>query len=330
MKPIFGRGPSLQLRLFLAVVASVSLILLDSKLNLLSPYRVFLNSLVSPLQYVANAPSQLLDTVAEKVVSREQLQAQNKELEQQIFLVRSDLLLMDNLKEENNRLRKLLGSPLRGDARKMVAEIMEVDSDPFTHQVVIDKGSLNGVFEGQPVVNDQGVVGQVLRVGSTTSRILLITDISHGIPVRVQRNDMRTLANGTGELDKLDIPFIPHSTDIQEGDVLVTSGLGGRFPEGYPVATIEKFEYDQGMPYARVQASPVVALDRIRYLLLLWPDDKSKQGLNPVPLNDSESESDPEQEAPTTESPSEAEASNEASSNEQTEAETATSEATNG
>ncbi|MCE2572119.1 rod shape-determining protein MreC [Motilimonas eburnea] len=289
MKPMFGRGPSLQLRLLLAVVASVSLIFLDSKLDLFSPYRVFLNSLVSPLQYMANAPSQLLDTVADKVISREQLQAKNKELEHQVFLVRSDLLQMEHLKEENKRLRQLLGSPVRQDARKMVAEIMEVDSDPFTHQVVIDKGSLNGVFEGQPVVNDQGVVGQVLRVGSTTSRVLLITDNSHGIPVRFQRNDIRALANGTGNLERLDIPFVPHSTDIQEGDVLVTSGLGGRFPEGYPIAVIERFEYDEGMPYARVDAKPVVPLDRIRYLLLLWPGEAGGPS-TPVPVNPEERE----------------------------------------
>ncbi len=271
MKPIFARGPSLQLRLLVAVVFSVSLIGLDSKLDYFSPYRVFLNSLVSPLQYMANMPSQVMDSVAEKVISREELERRNKEHEEQLFLIRSQLLRMEHLQEENSRLRELLDSPIREDARKMVAEIMEVDSDPFSHQVVIDKGTLNGVYEGQAVVNDQGVVGQVLRVGSTTSRILLISDASHGIPVRVQRNDIRAIAHGTGELDELNIPFIPSSTDIQEGDVLVTSGLGGRFPEGYPVARVNEFAYEEGMPYAKMMAKPVVSLDRIRYLLLLWP-----------------------------------------------------------
>jgi rod shape-determining protein MreD len=124
------------------------------------------------------------------------------------------------------------------------------------------------------VINDQGVIGQVLHVGSTTSRVLLITDSSHGIPVRVLRNDLRAIASGSGELDKLELRNLPRNTDVQVGDLLVTSGLGGRFPEGYPVATVTRSDYVEGKPFAQIEAKPLVALDRLRYLLLLWTDKK--------------------------------------------------------
>ena len=274
MKPIFGRGPSLQLRLFLAVIISVAAIVADSRFGVFSHVRVYLSSLVSPLQYIANAPGTLLDTMSTQVQTRSSLIEQTKQQEQQLFTLRSRLLKLDQLEHENQRLRELLGSPVHKESRKMVAELLSVDSDPFSHQVLINKGALDGVYNGQPVINDQGVVGQVLHVGSTTSRVLLITDSSHGIPVRVLRNDLRAIASGSGELDKLELRNLPRNTDVQVGDLLVTSGLGGRFPEGYPVATVTRSDYVEGKPFAQVEAKPLVALDRLRYLLLLWTDKK--------------------------------------------------------
>ncbi len=274
MKPIFGRGPSLQLRLFLAVIISIAAIVADSRFGVFTHVRVYLSSLVSPLQYMANAPGTLLDTMSTQVQTRADLIEQTKQQEQQLFTLRSRLLKMDHLEHENQRLRELLGSPVHKESRKMVAELLSVDSDPFSHQVLINKGALDGVYNGQAVINDQGVIGQVLHVGSTTSRVLLITDSSHGIPVRVLRNDLRAIASGSGELDKLELRHLPRNTAIQVGDLLVTSGLGGRFPEGYPVATVTRSEYVEGKPFAQVEAKPLVELDRLRYLLLLWTDKK--------------------------------------------------------
>lgn len=286
MKPIFGRGPSLQLRLFLAVIISVAAIVADSRFGVFSHVRVYLSSLVSPLQYIANAPGTLLDTMSTQVQTRADLIEQTKQQEQQLFTLRSRLLKMDQLEHENQRLRELLGSPVHKESRKLVAELLSVDSDPFSHQVLINKGALDGVYNGQPVINDQGVVGQVLHVGSTTSRVLLITDSSHGIPVRVLRNDLRAIASGSGELDKLELRNLPRNTDVQVGDLLVTSGLGGRFPEGYPVATVTRSDYVEGKPFAQIEAKPLVALDRLRYLLLLWTDKKpevhDKDALEPA------------------------------------------------
>lgn len=274
MKPIFGRGPSLQLRLFLAVIISIAAIVADSRFGVFTHVRVYLSSLVSPLQYIANAPGTLLDTMSTQVQTRSSLIEQTKQQEQQLLTLRSRLLKLDQLEHENQRLRELLGSPVHKESRKMVAELLSVDSDPFSHQVLINKGALDGVYNGQPVINDQGVVGQVLHVGSTTSRVLLITDSSHGIPVRVLRNDLRAIASGSGELDKLELRNLPRNTDVQVGDLLVTSGLGGRFPEGYPVATVTRSDYVEGKPFAQIEAKPLVALDRLRYLLLLWTDKK--------------------------------------------------------
>ncbi|MGE6098974.1 rod shape-determining protein MreC [Aeromonas salmonicida] len=274
MKPIFGRGPSLQLRLFLAVLISIAAIVADSRFGVFTHVRVYLSSLVSPLQYIANAPGIMLDTMSTQVQTRAGLIEQTKQQEQQLFTLRSRLLKMDHLEHENQRLRELLGSPVHKESRKMVAELLSVDSDPFSHQVLINKGALDGVYNGQPVINDQGVIGQVLHVGSTTSRVLLVTDSSHGIPVRVLRNDLRAIASGSGELDKLELRNLPRNTDVQVGDLLVTSGLGGRFPEGYPVATVTRSDYVEGKPFAQVEAKPLVALDRLRYLLLLWTDKK--------------------------------------------------------
>jgi rod shape-determining protein MreC len=223
---------------------------------------------------MANAPGTLLDTMSTQVQTRADLIEQTKQQEQQLFTLRARLLKMDQLEHENQRLRELLGSPVHKESRKMVAELLSVDSDPFSHQVLINKGALDGVYNGQAVINDQGVIGQVLHVGSTTSRVLLITDSSHGIPVRVLRNDLRAIASGSGELDKLELRNLPRNTDIQVGDLLVTSGLGGRFPEGYPVATVTRSDYVEGKPFAQVEAKPLVALDRLRYLLLLWTDKK--------------------------------------------------------
>ena len=286
MKPIFGRGPSLQLRLFLAVIISVAAIVADSRFGVFSHVRVYLSSLVSPLQYIANAPGTLLDTMSTQVQTRADLIEQTKQQEQQLFTLRSRLLKMDQLEHENQRLRELLGSPVHKESRKMVAELLSVDSDPFSHQVLINKGALDGVYNGQPVINDQGVVGQVLHVGSTTSRVLLITDSSHGIPVLVLGNDLRAIASGSGELDKLELRNLPRNTDVQVGDLLVTSGLGGRFPEGYPVATVTRSDYVEGKPFAQIEAKPLVALDRLRYLLLLWTDKKpevhDKDALEPA------------------------------------------------
>uniref|UniRef100_UPI0023803CE7 rod shape-determining protein MreC n=2 Tax=Serratia TaxID=613 RepID=UPI0023803CE7 len=179
------------------------------------------------------------------------------------------------------RLRELLGSPLRQDEHKMVTQVISTGSDPYSDQVVIDKGSDNGVYEGQPVISDKGVVGQVVAVAKVTSRVLLICDASHALPIQVLRNDIRVIAAGSGCADDLQLEHLPNNTDIRVGDVLVTSGLGGRFPEGYPVAVVSSVKVDNQRAYTVIQARPTAGLQRLRYLLLLWGADRN--GDMPLP-----------------------------------------------
>ena len=274
MKPIFSRGPSLQLRLFLAVIFAIVLIVADSRLNVFSKVRTFLDTAISPFFFVANGPRDVLDGVSDTFTSREDLQKDNQALRQELLLKSSDLLLLGQLQQENNRLRELLGSPLRGDEHKMITQVLSTESDPYSYQVVIDKGFQNGVYEGQPVINDRGVVGQVVAVARNTSRVLLICDTSHSLPIQVLRNDIRVIAVGSGCTDGLQLEYLPRDTDIRVGDVLVTSGLGGRFPEGYPVAVVSSVTIDDQRANTVIQAHPTVGLQRLRYLLLLWPSDR--------------------------------------------------------
>jgi rod shape-determining protein MreC len=174
-----------------------------------------------------------------------------------------------SLLAENEQLRKLLDAPVQTAQPKTVAELMAVDNNPYSLQVLINKGSLSGVYNSQPVIDDQGIVGQIVDVAQTTSRVLLVSDLSHAIPVRILRNNLRLIANGSGELNALNVRHVAHSADIAEGDILVTSGLGNIYPEGYPVAIIATVVRDEGQPFATVTATPLARLDRLRYLLLL-------------------------------------------------------------
>lgn len=274
MKPIFARGISNQLRLTLAIILSVILIMSN---NQLATVRNTLSSILSPLQYVANIPGSVLDWSAESFATRSMLIKQNKTLLRQQLLMSERLQRFEHLRQENERLRALLGSPVHMDDKKVVAEVMEVASDPFRHYVVLDHGSRSGVYVGQPVVDALGVVGQVIQVSELSSRVIMLSDQNHGIPVRITRNDVRLVANGSGNIDRLDLPFVSKSTDIKVGDLLVSSGLGKRFPEGYPVARVMTVKRDAGQTYATVTAQPLAALDRIRYLLLIWPESVSSQ-----------------------------------------------------
>ncbi|MBH2931807.1 rod shape-determining protein MreC [Serratia marcescens] len=281
MKPIFSRGPSLQLRLFLAVIAAIGLIVADSRLGTFVKIRNYMDTAVSPFYFLANGPRKVLDSVSETLATRQQLELENRALRQELLLKNSDILLLGQFKQENARLRELLGSPLRQDEHKMVTQVISTGSDPYSDQVVIDKGSDNGVYEGQPVISDKGVVGQVVAVAKVTSRVLLICDASHALPIQVLRNDIRVSAAGSGCADDLQLEHLPNNTDIRVGDVLVTSGLGGRFPEGYPVAVVSSVKVDNQRAYTVIQARPTAGLQRLRYLLLLWGADRN--GDMPLP-----------------------------------------------
>ncbi len=277
MKPIFGSGPSLQLRLVLAVITAIVLAYLDRNFAYVKQIRGYMHTVATPIIYVASLPDALLSSAGDYLVSRQTLREQNVMLRQQAHLNAGELQLMEQLRRENQRLRALLGSPVQQDTRKMVTEVVAVEEDPYRLRVTINRGAQHGVYLGQPILDDDGLVGQVDEVGELTSRVLLISDISHGVPVRVSRNDIRSIAVGTGKLDQLELQHVPHSAKIEPGDLLVTSGLGGRFPEGYPVARVLSVNFDESLSFASVQAQPVAQLDRLRYLLLIWPQSAEQR-----------------------------------------------------
>ncbi|MGB0214084.1 MAG: rod shape-determining protein MreC [Alteromonas oceani] len=276
MDTIFTRGPSLNIRLALALAMSVMLIVLDFKLDAFSTTRVFLNSLVSPVQYLANLPGQLLNASAQRLTSQQALIEENEQLTNRLLLQNEKLQRFEALEQENKELRRLLDAPVRQNMRKMVAELMAVDNTPYSQQIVINKGAIDGVYLGQSILDERGIVGQVMEVGTTNSRVLLISDVTHSIPVRSIRNNSRFIASGSGAIDELYLTHVAHSADIREGDVLVSSGLGEVFPEGYPVAEVTQVIRDESRPFAQVTIAPQARLNRLKYLLLLWPQTTSE------------------------------------------------------
>lgn len=280
MSPIFKHGPSAQHRLLLVLLLSTVLIIFDHHIGSFETARGYLQSLVSPLQYLATAPKRMMIWTAENLTSRKNLIEQNQRYKVNELLLSEQLMQLSMLKKENRRLRQLLASPLREETKKMVAEVIAVDSDPYTHQIVINKGANDGVYEGQPVIDDQGIVGQIQHVGTISSRVILITDVTHAVPVRISRNGIRMIATGMGHIDTLVHNFVPHSTDVLPGDVLVTSGLGGKYPEGYPVSIINKVDQDETRAFAQLYSKPVAQIDRLRYLLLLWTNEVDNQPTN--------------------------------------------------
>lgn len=280
MSPIFKHGPSAQHRLLLVLLLSTVLIIFDHHIGSFETARGYLQSSVSPLQYLATAPKRMMIWTAENLTSRKNLIEQNQRYKVNELLLSEQLMQLSMLKKENRRLRQLLASPLREETKKMVAEVIAVDSDPYTHQIVINKGANDGVYEGQPVIDDQGIVGQIQHVGTISSRVILITDVTHAVPVRISRNGIRMIATGMGHIDTLVHNFVPHSTDVLPGDVLVTSGLGGKYPEGYPVSIINKVDQDETRAFAQLYSKPVAQIDRLRYLLLLWTNEVDNQPTN--------------------------------------------------
>lgn len=265
-----ARIPALGIRVFILALFSIGLMVLDHRQNYLDTVRRSLGAVVYPVQIVVDAPFRLWDWFDESTTDRNELQLQIGRLRAQQFLTNARLQRLTALEAENARLRDLLEarSQVRDDIR--VAEIMAVDANPYRHNIVIDVGKRDNVYDGQAIVDAAGVVGQVIETGLSTSQAILISDPGHSLPVEVSRNGLRTIANGTGELDRLDLPFLPNNADIREGDMLVTSGLGGAFPTGYPVAIVTSVNRIPREPFADVSAQPAASLDRVREVMLIW------------------------------------------------------------
>ncbi|MEX0899534.1 MAG: rod shape-determining protein MreC [Gammaproteobacteria bacterium] len=270
-KPLFLRGPSLTTRLVVCALASVVLMTLDHRQQQLDRVRVALSVVLYPVPWLVDAPFRFAAWLGESAGSHAVLVAENRELRTAIRGNAAALLRFAALEEENRRLRALLQAAQTHDYIVEVARLLSVDLDPFRHQLMLNRGDRHGVVRGQALIDAHGVMGQVNRINPFTSYALLITDPSHAIPVEVNRNGLRTIARGTGDADRLDLPYLPNNSDIAVGDLLVTSGLGGVFPPGYPVGTVTAVTRRPGERFAEISATPAALLNRSREVLLVRP-----------------------------------------------------------
>ncbi|WCD83479.1 rod shape-determining protein MreC [Pseudomonas sp. TUM22785] len=258
-------------------VLSAALMVVDARFDTLKPARSQMGLVLTPFYWLADLPVRLWDGVSDQFTSRSTLIAENEKLKAEGLLMQRRLQKLAALTEQNVRLRELLNSSALVDDKVLVGELIGVDPNPFTHRILVDKGEKDGVFLGQPVLDARGLMGQVVEVMPYTARVLLLTDTTHSIPVQVNRNGLRAIASGTGNPERLELRHVADTADIKEGDLLVSSGLGQRFPAGYPVATVKEVIHDSGQPFAIVRAVPTAALNRSRYLLLVFTDTRSPE-----------------------------------------------------
>jgi len=265
------RAPSNLTRFVLLALLSVSLMLLDARGHHLQKIRAGLTVLFRPIQMVAAIPIRVGSAVIDFIHGDETLRAEAERLrsEQPILLAR--LQKFEAIEAENAHLRQLLGTSALVAERAVVAELLEVASEPFRRTVVIAKGVKDGLYLGQPVIDAYGIRGQVSEIGVLQSTAILITDPGHAIPVQVNRNGLRAIAFGTGAPDTVSIRYLTASSDIKPGDLLVSSGIGGGFPFGYPVAKVKKIVNDPNESFLDITATPVAQLSHNKEVLLIWP-----------------------------------------------------------
>jgi rod shape-determining protein MreC len=270
IKPVFSKNSSVGERLLLLGGIALVLILVGQRLPFIVELRKQSSIVAAPFYWLVDVPSRMTGDLREWFSSRNDLMAENERLRAESLILKAKLQKFIELRAENVRLRELMNSAERITDTVLVSEVVAVASDPSRHQIMVDKGSRDGAYVGQPVIDANGLVGQIIEVGKMHSRVLMITDSAHAVPVRVSRNGLRAIAEGTGLIDELSLAHVAATTDIQVGDLLVSSGLGGRFPSGYPVGEVSEVTIDPGKPFAEVKARPLAQLDRSRNVLLVF------------------------------------------------------------
>ena len=264
-------------RFLVLAVLSVALMVVDARFDALKPARSQMSLVLMDAYWITDLPERLWQGVSSQFGSRTELVAENEKLKTENLLLQGRMQKLAALTEQNVRLRELLNSSALVNEKVEVAELIGVDPNPFTHRIIINKGERDGVVLGQPVLDARGLMGQVVELMPYTSRVLLLTDTTHSIPVQVNRNGLRAIASGTGNPERLELRHVADTADIKEGDLLVSSGLGQRFPAGYPVATVKEVIHDSGQPFAIVRAVPTAALNRSRYMLLVFSDSRTPE-----------------------------------------------------
>jgi rod shape-determining protein MreC len=259
-------------RLMAYCLAAVLLMALDQRGLYNQKIRQSLSTLASPLQMLVNLPSEVAGSLSNSLADRRELQITNTVLENRLQSQHAQLSQLAVLEDENQRLRSLLGARSGLRVETMAAELLAVDLDPYSHRVIIDRGTNDDIKAGMVVLDSGGVMGQVDLASPETSEIILISDPDHALPVQVARTGMRSIAFGTGDTSVLMLPNVSINADIKQGDLLQTSGMGRHFPAGYSVARVMSVERSPGRPFARVWARPLAQLDRAREVLVLYAE----------------------------------------------------------
>ena len=315
MQTLFIRSPSTTIRMVALVIASIALMTIDHRWQSLEWVRSTISSIVYPVQYSIDLPIRLYYWADETLSTKQTLLEKNREFEERHLENRVQLQKLNIIEKENDRLRRLLSATPKTTERLLISEIISVDLDPYRHLILLNKGSNHDVYQGQPIIDSKGVMGQIIHVSARSSTAMLITDASHAIPVQIDRTGHRANVFGTGKTDHLDLRHLPHNIDIQLGDMLITSGLGGAFPPNYPVARITKIEHEAGEPFTTIEATPLAQVETTREVLLVWRN-KSIDVKNDTDNGDTASDgSDPKKESSETKTTESAETNKTVSKN---------------
>lgn len=266
------------MQLILSLVLAAILMVLDYRYDYLSSARKGVSTVLAPIYFLANLPNEVAAWADNNIVSRNDLINENRRLKDELLILKAQNQRLIGLESENARLRSLLGSSRTLRGKRVIAEVLNIDSSMFANELLLNKGSMDGVFVGQPVVDAEGIMGQVVEVSTSTARMILLNDQKHAIPVRIDRNGVRAIAQGNGRM--LYLRHLPNTIDVKEGDILLSSGLGQKFPDGYPVAKVVSVVRQSAQPYAEILAEPTANINRANHVLLLWPyhDPKATEG----------------------------------------------------
>ena len=277
-----GRTTGLLFRCVLYSLLALALIIVDKRYDHLGKIRRLLSVVAYPVEVAVASPFEGWNWFRDSVTTRDVLRADKAKLEAELRMAQFRLQRYEALEAETQRLRALRDNTANVTDRFVIGDVMNVDLDAFRERVLVDKGAGDGIYVGQAVLDSGGVFGQVARVGQLTSEVILVSDAAHAIPVQINRNGLRTIAVGTGESNRLKLPYLPTSADVIAGDLLVTSGLGGGFPAGYPVGTIAEVKRDPAQSLADVDVKPAAALNRSKELLFVWLKPQAAELLPPL------------------------------------------------
>ena len=266
------RIPALGAKFLGLIIISILLMYFDNRDNHLDTVRKGISASIYPIEVIVDTPFQIWKWLRESTSSRKDLNENLNTLKLEKLITEGRLQKLNALEAENQRLRALLNAKSKISDKTLIAEIMSANANPYDHSIVLNVGSKDGVYDGQALIDRDGVIGQVIKANLMTSIAMLISDTDHAIPVEVNRNGLRTIAVGTGTIDILDLPFVVNNADIVIGDLLVTSGFGGTFPAGYPVAIVNSVNRLPHESYAKITAKPAASLDQTREVLLVFSE----------------------------------------------------------